>query len=113
MQILDLVLQCINVPFRIVDIKRLCKPCVAVGGGAIYVKDERNEASAKFTNLKSGARLEVGAVGQLQLGESAAKRHERQVEVFDGGHPEERERERARVNYDDRLLHKRAATDTC
>ena len=43
--------------------------------------------------MKSGARLEVGAVGQLQLGEGASKRHEGQVKVFDRGHPEERERE--------------------
>lgn len=44
--------------------------------------------------MKSGARLEVGAVGQFQLGEGATKRHEGQVEVVDGGHPEQRERER-------------------
>ena len=63
LQILNLVLQSVNVPFCVIDVKSLCKSRVSVGGSTVDVQNERDEAGAKFANMKGGARLEVGAVG--------------------------------------------------
>ena len=39
LQVLNLMLQCVDVPLRIVDVQRLRQPSIAVGGGAVDIKD--------------------------------------------------------------------------
>ena len=54
------------------------------GKSLISVRSVINDAMMRLTAQNGQCRLDH----QLQFGEGAAKRHERQVEVFDGGHPE-------------------------
>ena len=52
-----------------------------------YDKKKRFAELSSLSDVESGPRLEVCAVGQLQLHKLWSKSHQRQVEVLHGGNP--------------------------